>query len=42
LLRVTLDSNVYVSALNFGGVPARLLELAAVNAFRDPQDNFIL
>jgi len=32
-LRVTLDSNVYVSALNFGGVPETVLLLAAEEAF---------
>lgn len=33
-MRVTFDSNVYVSALNYPGVPSRLLELAALEAFR--------
>ncbi len=33
-MRVTLDSNVYVSALNFGGLPAELLELAAQGVFQ--------
>lgn len=33
-MRVTFDSNVYVSALNYSGVPSRLLELAAEDAFR--------
>ncbi len=33
-MRVTFDSNVYVSALNYPGTPSRLLELAAVDAFR--------
>jgi putative PIN family toxin of toxin-antitoxin system len=33
-VRVTFDSNVFVSALNYQGPPARLLELAAVDAFR--------
>ena len=32
-MRVTFDSNVFVSALNYQGPPARLLELAAVEAF---------
>jgi putative PIN family toxin of toxin-antitoxin system len=32
-VRVTFDSNVYVSALNYDGPSARLLELAAVEAF---------
>jgi len=26
--RVTLDTNVYISALNFGGQPKRLLDMA--------------
>ena len=33
-MRVTFDSNVFVSALNYPGTPARILELAAVDAFR--------
>jgi putative PIN family toxin of toxin-antitoxin system len=33
-VRVTFDSNVYVSALNYPGTPARLLEVAAVDGFR--------
>jgi len=28
VLRVTADSNVYISALNFGGVPEKLLDSA--------------
>ena len=28
MYRVTLDSNIYVSALNFGGVPIRVLGMA--------------
>jgi predicted nucleic acid-binding protein len=28
VIRVTADSNIYVSALQFGGKPQRLLELA--------------
>lgn len=28
MLRVTVDTNIYVSALNFGGNPERLLRLA--------------
>lgn len=32
-MRVTFDSNVFVSALNYQGPPSRLLELAAVDAF---------
>jgi putative PIN family toxin of toxin-antitoxin system len=28
LLRVTADTNIYISALNFGGMPERLLRLA--------------
>lgn len=33
-MRVTFDSNIFVSALNYAGPPARLLELAALDAFR--------
>ena len=33
-MRVTFDSNVYVSGLNYPGTPARLLELAAADIFR--------
>jgi predicted nucleic acid-binding protein len=33
-VRVTFDSNVFVSALNYQEPPARLLELAAVEEFR--------
>jgi putative PIN family toxin of toxin-antitoxin system len=33
-VRVTFDSKVFVSALNYQGPPARRLELAAVDAFR--------
>jgi uncharacterized protein len=28
VVRVTADSNIYISALNFGGVPDKLLDLA--------------
>ncbi len=28
MLRIVVDTNVYVSALNFGGVPDQVLELA--------------
>ena len=28
VLRVTADSNIYISALNFGGLPDKLLDLA--------------
>ena len=28
MIRVTADSNIYISALNFGGTPLRLLDLA--------------
>ena len=28
MLRVTADSNIYISALNFGGAPDKLLDLA--------------
>ncbi|HEX7363161.1 MAG TPA: putative toxin-antitoxin system toxin component, PIN family [Bryobacteraceae bacterium] len=33
-MRVTFDSNIFVSALNYQGPPARLLELAATEAFQ--------
>jgi predicted nucleic acid-binding protein len=33
-VRVTFDSDVFVSALNYPGTPSRLLELAVVDAFR--------
>ena len=33
-MRVTFDSNVYVSALNYSGVPSRLLELSTLELFR--------
>jgi putative PIN family toxin of toxin-antitoxin system len=32
--RVTLDTNIYVSALNFGGKPAQLLGMAQAGAIR--------
>lgn len=28
MIRVTADSNIYISAFNFGGIPLRLIELA--------------
>lgn len=34
MTRVTLDSNIYISALVFGGNPMRLLELATEGAIR--------
>jgi uncharacterized protein len=34
VLSVTFDANVYVSALNFGGTPLRLLNLARTRAVR--------
>ena len=33
-MRVTADSNVYVSAFNFGGAPQRLLDLAESGAIQ--------
>ena len=33
-MRITFDSNVYVSALNYSGIPSQLLELAALESFR--------
>jgi len=32
--KVTLDTNIYVSALNFGGGPARLLGMAEAGSIR--------
>ena len=34
MLSVTADTNIYVSALNFGGPPDRVLELARVGRIR--------
>jgi len=34
MIRVVLDTNVYISALVFGGVPRKLIELVEVGAFR--------
>lgn len=34
MTHVTLDSNIYISALVFGGKPMRLLEMAAEGAIR--------
>ena len=34
MLRVVADTNIYVSALNFGGVPLALLELAEAGGVR--------
>lgn len=34
MIRVTLDSNIYISALVFGGKPMRLLEMATEGAIR--------
>ena len=34
MLRVTLDANIYVSALEFGGVGARLLGMARAGMIR--------
>jgi putative PIN family toxin of toxin-antitoxin system len=34
VLRVTADSNIYISALNFPGNPARILEMAKEGAIR--------
>ena len=30
MLRGTADSNIYISAFNFGGLPGKLLDLARV------------
>ena len=34
MLRVTADSNLYISAFNFGGLPQRLLDLAETGAIQ--------
>lgn len=34
MLRVTADTNIYISALNFGGMPERLLRLAEAGAIQ--------
>ena len=34
MLRITADTNIYISALNFGGAPERLLRLAEAGAIR--------
>jgi uncharacterized protein len=34
VLRVTADSNIYISALNFGGLPDKLLDLARDGEFQ--------
>lgn len=34
MLRVTADTNVYISALNFGGMPERLLRLAEAGSIQ--------
>jgi predicted nucleic acid-binding protein len=34
VLSVTADTNIYISALNFGGVPDRVLDLARAGAIR--------
>jgi putative PIN family toxin of toxin-antitoxin system len=42
VLRVTLDTNVYVSALEFGGVSARLLGMARAGIIRIDVSDAIL
>ena len=42
MISVTFDSNVYVSALEFGGVPLRLLNMARAGAFRLDVSNAVL
>ena len=34
MLRVVADTNIYISALNFGGPPERLLRLAEAGAIQ--------
>jgi putative PIN family toxin of toxin-antitoxin system len=40
--RVTLDSNVYISALNFGGKPLQVLELARAGQIENGISNAIV
>ena len=40
--RVTADSNIYISALNFGGKPQRVLELARTGRIELAISNAIL
>ena len=40
--RVTLDSNVYISALNFGGKPLQVLELARAGQVENAISNAII
>ena len=40
--RVTLDSNVYISALNFGGRPLQVLELARAGQIENAISNAII
>ena len=40
--RVTLDSNVYISALNFGGKPLQVLELARGGQIENAVSNAII
>ncbi len=42
MLRVTLDTNAYVSALEFGGVSARLLGMARAGIIRIDVSDAIL
>lgn len=34
MIHVTADSNIYISALNFGGTPDRLIELARIGVIQ--------
>ncbi|MBV8476507.1 MAG: PIN domain-containing protein [Acidobacteriaceae bacterium] len=34
MLRVVADTNIYISALNFGGTPERLLRLAEAGSIQ--------
>ena len=42
MIRVTLDSNIYVSALQFGGIGVRLIEMARLGAIRMDTSEAIL
>ena len=42
MIGVTLDTNIYVSALEFGGINSRLLGMARTGAFRIDVSDAIL
>ena len=40
--RITCDSNIYISALNFGGKPLKVLELARAGQIENAISNAII